>query len=232
MSVRRRCAITLCVALLGSCDREPTQARVATADEAAAIVAVLARPLSPERIAQYRKDFPNTGPPQVCVEPKFAPPLKEERDSLAADKRNHGQRPIFERVRESVESALFGPKNPFPAPASWESRSLRPGAGVRLNMLLRQAVTANLPEKTSPLRIPAGVNPCSENQEQASQHILETDPSPVTRIWFSQPVIVGDTAFVERSSSCGSTCGSESVTALARSGRSWSIVAGKLIAIS
>lgn len=207
----RNIAVILTVMILLGCSVRTPKVRLATLDEAHAILAPL---------------MPDTGQDQICIRRKLNPPLERERrnESTRADGA------WWQRTRAWLGSQL----SPTPSRENvqkWSRWSpngkelvLRADDGEHLDRLIRQAAKTNLQFSTQFLRLSTGVTACADKEPQAD----ESRATPEIQLFFSQPVVVGNVALVEGGGVCGSLCGSGSLIALIRRGNSWTILARKM----
>jgi hypothetical protein len=208
MSLRHRSAVPICAVLLASCGHHSEMPRVATAEEASAIITPL---------------IPSITSARTCVGRQLRPPLEDQRRNAKFESTLHRARSWFERQ-------LFGDEQ---TRSNWSQSQngkmlpLRRDDARHLDRLLRQATTAQLSDRMSGLALP-GVTTCTDRDEKTE---VFAKP-PVYRFYYSQPVVVGNVAFVEEGGVCGGLCGSGSLKALIKHGKTWSVVAEQMTWIS
>jgi hypothetical protein len=88
---------------------------------------------------------------------------------------------------------------------------LAPGTAERLQRLLDRATEASLRTHVTALNLPRGWEACSDDAHATG----------LVRYSFSQPVVIGDVAFIETAEDCGGLCGSGYVVALERQKAQW-----------
>lgn len=197
--------------ILVGCSSQTPKARLATPEEAQAILAPL---------------MPDVGQDQVCVTRKLNPPLERER------------RHEFERLDETWWQRTRAWLGSQLSPASYKENGqkwtqsdrsgrvlvLRADDAEHLESLIRQATKPDRQFSSHFLNLSNGVPACEAKEPVAR----EGRATPEIQLFFSQPVVVGNVALVEEGGVCGSLCGSGSLIALIRRGNSWAILARKM----
>ena len=200
----------LCVAL-SACSAKQS-ARLTDAAETAAILAPL--------IPKSAPDHP------MCIVMQMRPPLEDTRRGFLADE----PASPWERIRVRL-SRLIGASQGNQLKTDWwvpsdtqKGLKLRAEDERHLNALLMEGVSAKLPSTRRGLSPRDDIARCGE---------AEADPKlpfavKVARVSFSQPVIVGNIAFVENGVVCGELCGTGGLTALIKKKGSWQILAQRM----
>lgn len=193
-----RVVAALLLGTVAACDRTASDhARIAANAEAAAIVSAV--------VAQTVKTDPNS-----CFNRDFRPALEDQREMWATFKPN-------DVITEDDAKSWFVPT--FPP----EPRPVATSLGGELERQLRLAT--HLQIGTAKLR---GIDVFP------AERLAPTGPSELpcgrpgmTEYTLSEPIIVGQTAFVENGGVCGGLCGGGSVEAYRRTGDVWRLIARK-----